>query len=75
MHKIFSISLLLILITCSKNDLNKQQFKPIFYNSNYVTWWDVVYGNEETQNMDIYLRGKEYVSKDSHNVRLKGALM
>ena len=61
--------LFLILFLTTSCNSNKDS-KPIFYKSNYVTWWDVKYGIEETQNMDIYLRGQEYVSKDSHNVRL-----
>ena len=56
------IKLLLILLflfsTCDNKIQDKVQFKPIFYKSDYVTWWDVQYGQEEAQNMDIYLRGK-----------------
>ena len=72
MHKIFSIISILFIITCSNDVRYKNQLKPVFYNSNYVKWWDLQYGNEKTQNMDIYLRGTEYVSKDSHNIRLIG---
>jgi len=63
--------LLLIIFFITSCNSNKNS-KPVFYKSNYVTLWDVKYGIEETQNMDIYLRGQEYVSKDSHNIRLQG---
>jgi acetyl esterase/lipase len=71
-HRILIFILLFLFSACDYKIQNEGQFKPIFYKSNYVTWWDVQYGQEETQNMDIYLRGNEYVSRDSHNVRLTG---
>ena len=69
MHKRVLLIIILFIIGCN----SENELKPIFYKSNYITWWDVKYGIEETQNMDIYLRGHEYISKDSHNVRLKGS--
>ena len=44
----------------------------IYYSSNYVTAWDVSYGEEDRQKMDVYLRGQQYVDRNNHNVRMKG---
>ena len=72
MHKRLPFIIILFIIGfIGCNSENK--LKPIFYKSNYITWWDIKYGIEETQNMDIYLRGHEYINKDSHNVRFKGS--
>lgn len=70
----YILPLIIILVfSCTSNDQEvAKNFTPIFYNSNYVTWWDVEDGEEERQNMDIYLRGQEYVDKDKHKVRLEG---
>ena len=43
-----------------------------YYSSNYVTAWDVSYGEEDRQKMDVYLRGQQYVDRNNHNVRMKG---
>jgi acetyl esterase/lipase len=65
--------LALVFISCEyRNTHDNKSFKPVYYSSNYVTDWDVEYGSEGRQKMDIYLRGQQYVDKDHHNVRLKG---
>ena len=53
-------------------DKNEKLFKPIYYSSNYVTDWDVSYGEEDRQKMDVYLRGQQYVDRNNHNIRMKG---
>ena len=51
---------------------DNKALNPIYYSSNYVTAWDVSYGEEDRQKMDVYLRGQQYVDRDNHNVRMKG---
>ena len=70
------IYILLILICFSIScQIDKKEVSPqnlIYYASNYVTDWDVEYGLEDRQKMDIYLRGQKYVDNQNNNVRMEG---
>ena len=52
-------------ISCQidKNKVSTQNL--IYYASNYVTEWDVEYGSEDRQKMDVYLRGQKYVDNQA----------
>jgi acetyl esterase/lipase len=72
MKHLIYIFLALFLMACSTENVIPPKKPIIFYASNYVTDWDVSYGNEERQKMDIHLRGQHYVDQNNHNVRMTG---
>ena len=63
---------MLFFMNQEKEGKDNKSLNPIYYSSNYVTAWDVSYGEEGRQKMDVYLRGQQYVDRDNHNVRMKG---
>ena len=44
----------------------------MFYRGNYITRWDVAYGDHERQVMDIHLRGEWADPDDRLNIRMEG---
>ena len=52
--------------------LPSQEAQPVFYRGNYITRWDVAYGDHERQVMDIHLRGEWADPDDRLNIRMEG---
>ncbi|MBC23161.1 MAG: hypothetical protein CMJ32_04510 [Phycisphaerae bacterium] len=68
---------LLLLVACQAgcqraHTVDDTDCKPVFYRSNYITMWDVPYGDHQRQVMDIHLRGSWATSDGGFNVRLEG---
>ncbi len=47
-------------------------FEPVFYRGDYLSRWDIPYGDHERHVLDLHLRGEWATSEGPMNVRMEG---